>query len=151
MNSQQSQKPYSIMRLHESCGNFAILEQTREFDLFYKCTTCNVHLQPQETIDMENYIKQQRGEIPDLHQHTTNINEHHHDSAFLPFQIVTFSKNKDVRTPIAANEFIVHDKTNHRELFYCPSCKKDQMTILIPNNLRDLSFKRICETCRHIS
>lgn len=143
MNS--SVKPYSILRLHQSCCNFAILEQTRDFELFYKCASCNLNLHPRETIDMDDYLKIQKG------QEINTAADKSDNASFLPFQIVTFTKNKEVRTPIAANEFIVYDKTNHREIFFCPACKVDRDTILIPNNLRDLSFKRICETCKYIS
>lgn len=142
-------KPYGILRLHRTCHNFALLEQTANFSLYYKCNTCNLHLLPAETMDLEEYIRLSSTE--EEHGGTAAASVEQEQAAFLPFQIVTFSKNKEVRTPIVANEFIVHDKTNHREIFYCPVCQSDQSTILVPNSLRDLTFTRICEKCRHTS
>ncbi len=137
-------KPCGIMRLHEVCGNFAILQHTPDFELFYRCNACNANLHAHETIDLEDYIaKQQSGNIV--------ANQTKPDLAFLPYQIMTFTKKSDIDTPVAANEFIVYDKTNHREVFFCSACKEDKPMILVPNNLKNLSFKRICETCRTIS
>ena len=136
-----------MMRLHEECCNFAILQQTPDFDLYYRCNFCNLNLQPSETMSMEEYIAREQGkEVP-----TTTKADPAATASFLPYQIVTFSKKKEVETPIVANEFIVYDKTNHREIFYCAVCKCDKSTILLPNKMKDLSFKRICETCQTIS
>ena len=139
--SKTPMQPYGVMRLHESCCNFAILQQTPDFELYYRCNVCDLNLHACETISMEEYLAREQGE-----EVVAPV-----DKTFLPYQIVTFTKKKEVETPIVANEFIAHDKTNHRETYFCDVCKCDKSMILIPNSLKDLSFKRICDTCRTIS